>query len=125
MTTAKLTVNLCPEALEALNIAAERTGMTRTDTLNKALVMFEMTSRPVPVGKTAAITDQDDPSMVLLKSSAECCRACAKAGRVHAADCIAYHRSQQMRILGWFPWIAAAIGLAMLAGLAISLAVTA
>lgn len=121
----KLTVYLCPEALEALNVAAERTAMTRTDTLNKALVMFELTGRPVPAGKAAEITDRDDPSLRLYKASNECCRACTRAGRfLGTGECRDYHREQQIKLLGRVPWVAAAIGIAMLAGLAISLWVT-
>lgn len=67
----KLTVNLLPEAYEALETAAERTGLTRTDAVNKALIMFELTTRPVPAGRQAEITDRDDPSLRLIKVSTE------------------------------------------------------
>lgn len=74
MTTAaltKLTVNLAAEPYKALETAAERTGMNRTDTLNKALVMFEMVTRPIPAGHRAEIVDKDDPTLRLIKVSTE------------------------------------------------------
>jgi hypothetical protein len=70
-TLTKLTVNLLPEAVKAMEIASIRSGRSRTDTLNKALVMFEMATRPVSAGMTAEITDADDPSLRLLKVSTE------------------------------------------------------
>lgn len=65
----KLTVNLLPEAYEAMVTVASRTGMTRTDTINRALIMAELTSRPVPAGHWERIIDADNPSLVLYKAS--------------------------------------------------------
>lgn len=41
----KLTVLVLPEAMAALDAAAERHGDTRTDTVNQALIAYEQVDR--------------------------------------------------------------------------------
>lgn len=46
----KVTVNLVPRAVDALNAAAEQTGDSRTDTVNRALQMYALLVRDTADG---------------------------------------------------------------------------
>lgn len=42
MSLTKLTVNLTPRAVAAMASAAERTGDSKTDTINRALIVYDV-----------------------------------------------------------------------------------
>ena len=55
----KLTVNLVPDAEMALIVEAERNGDSRTDVVNRALILYAELMRLAGTGRAAVIVDTD------------------------------------------------------------------
>lgn len=60
----KLTVNLIPAAMEALNNTAERLGDTRTDTVNRALQLYAAIIEMRP-GERASFENGDETATIV------------------------------------------------------------
>lgn len=50
----KLTVNIIPEARESLAAAADRCGDSRTDTVSRALILYDVITRLAVIPRLAA-----------------------------------------------------------------------
>lgn len=59
MTLTRTTVNLAPKAAEALNAASEREGYSRTDTINRAIQLYDMISGFIADGNKILVRQPD------------------------------------------------------------------
>lgn len=60
----KVTVNLIPEAWRAIEAASDRSGLTNTEVINRAVQLYEVINRPILLtGRT--IKDTDDPGLTI------------------------------------------------------------
>lgn len=59
MTLTRTTVNLVPKAVKALNAASERTGDSRTDTINRAIQLYDMITGHVADGRKILVWQSD------------------------------------------------------------------
>lgn len=55
----KVSVNFVPRAVDALNAAAERNRDTRTDTLNRAIQVYDVVTREIADGGQLMIKRPD------------------------------------------------------------------
>lgn len=59
----KLTAFLTPRAYQALESAAEATGDTRTDSLNRAVTLYDLLVRTALQGEGAVVSFEVSPGM--------------------------------------------------------------
>jgi hypothetical protein len=67
----RTTVNLTPNAIAALNTAAELVGHSRTDVINRAIQIYAAIVQAVHNGNTAIRFDDDGVERVLIQASKE------------------------------------------------------
>lgn len=58
-TAARITVGLIPKAVEALDWLAQRTGMTKTDLVNRAVQLYRFTEESQVNGAYLALVHAD------------------------------------------------------------------
>ena len=59
VTLHKVTVNLIPKAWDAVTATSERLGLTKTDTINRALQAYEFLEREAAEGSEVLIRRKD------------------------------------------------------------------
>lgn len=65
----KLTVNMTPTAMDALNETADRLGDTRTETLNRAIQLYaHVTALDVGVSVTYAVREGEPVTIARIKT---------------------------------------------------------